>query len=145
MGITLWNLKCMGRLIVRLKTIKYKKDFFYYLSSYPDLGFQAAYFQILSFRLHAFRFFFLGCMLSKFLTKHICSSLRSQIRFNNLNLIPYTEFLVNQIPKAHIMAMNELFSCYYIKLQSGRSNTREPYLLCLTSYILIARMAVLKI
>ena len=28
----------MGRLIVRLKAIKYKEDFFYYLSSYLDLG-----------------------------------------------------------------------------------------------------------
>ena len=52
--MTLWSLKCMGRLIVRLKAIKYNKDFFYYLSFYPDLGFQAAYLQILFFRPHAF-------------------------------------------------------------------------------------------
>ena len=33
----------MDKLIVRLKAIKYKKDFFCYLFSYSDLGFQAAY------------------------------------------------------------------------------------------------------
>ena len=42
MGTTLWSLKHMGRLIVRLKAIKYKEDFFYYLSFYPDLGLQVA-------------------------------------------------------------------------------------------------------
>ena len=31
-------LKYMGRFVVKLKVIKYKKDFFYYLSSHPDLG-----------------------------------------------------------------------------------------------------------
>ena len=40
--MTLWSLKRMGRLIIRLKAIKYKEDFFCYLSSYPDLGLQAA-------------------------------------------------------------------------------------------------------
>ena len=29
----------MDRLVVKLKAIKYKEDFFYYLSSYLDLGF----------------------------------------------------------------------------------------------------------
>ena len=29
----------MNRLVVKLKVIKYKKDFFYYLFSYLDLGF----------------------------------------------------------------------------------------------------------
>ena len=38
MDMTLWNFKYIGRLIVRLKAIKYKKDFFCYLSSYLDLG-----------------------------------------------------------------------------------------------------------
>ena len=50
----------MGELIVRLKAIKYKEDFFCYLFSYLDLGLQAICFQILSFRPHAFRFFFLS-------------------------------------------------------------------------------------
>ena len=67
----------MGRLIVKLKAIKYKEDFFCYLSFYPDLSLQAACFQILFFRLHAFRSFFLGRMPSGLLTKHICLSLGS--------------------------------------------------------------------
>ena len=29
----------MGRLVLRLKAIKYKKNFFYNLSFYPDLDF----------------------------------------------------------------------------------------------------------
>ena len=29
----------MDRLVIRLKAIKYKKEFFCYLSFYPDLGF----------------------------------------------------------------------------------------------------------
>ena len=33
MGMTLWGLKYIGRLVVRLKTIKYNEDFFCYLSS----------------------------------------------------------------------------------------------------------------
>ena len=36
--------KYMDRLVIKLKTIKYKKDFFYYLSFYLDLGLQAACF-----------------------------------------------------------------------------------------------------
>ena len=40
MSITLKSLKCIDRLIVRLKVIKYNEDFFYYLSSYTlDFGF----------------------------------------------------------------------------------------------------------
>ena len=58
MGITLWSLKRMSRLEIIIKAIKYKEDFFYYLSSYSDLGLQATCFQILSFRPHAFRSFF---------------------------------------------------------------------------------------
>ena len=64
--------KHIGRFIVKLKAIKYKENFFYYLSSYPDLGLQAACLQILFFRLHAFRSFSLDCMPLKFSTKHIC-------------------------------------------------------------------------
>ena len=134
----------MGRLIVKLKAIKYKKDFFCYLSSYPDLGLQAACFSILSFRLHIFQSFPLGRMPSRFLTKHICLSLGYQIRFNNLNLVPYVESLVNQIPKAHMVTTCQLFSCYCIKLQLGQSNTREPYLLRLISYTLITCIAISK-
>ena len=144
MGMTLWSLKGMGRLIVRLKTIEYKKDFFCYLSSYLDLGLQAACFQILSFRPHAFRSFFLGRMPSRFLTKYICPSFGSQIRFNNLNLIPYAESLIDQIPKARMSVTSQLLSCYCIKLQLGQSNTREPYLLYPTSCTLTTRMAILK-
>ena len=45
--MTLWSLKYMGRLIIKLKAIKLEKDFFYYLSSYLDLDLQAACFLIL--------------------------------------------------------------------------------------------------
>ena len=53
--IILWGFKTYNRIIVRLKIIKYKEDFFYYLSSYffsrpwflghlpSDLIFQATY------------------------------------------------------------------------------------------------------
>ena len=37
MGMALWSLKHMIRLVVRLKAIEYKENFFSYLSSYPDL------------------------------------------------------------------------------------------------------------
>ena len=37
--MTLWSLKYMDKLIVKLKAIKYKEDFFCYLSFYPDLSF----------------------------------------------------------------------------------------------------------
>ena len=46
MGMNLWSLKYIDRLIARLKTIKYKEDFFCYLFFYQDLGFEAACFQI---------------------------------------------------------------------------------------------------
>ena len=69
--MTLWSLKRMDKLIVRLKAIKYKEDFFCYLSSYLDLDLQAACLSILFFRPHAFRSFSLGRMLSEFSTKHI--------------------------------------------------------------------------
>ena len=43
-------LKHMGKLVVRLKAIEYKENFFYYLSSYfPDLGLQVAYILIFIF------------------------------------------------------------------------------------------------
>ena len=45
----------MSRLVVRLKDIKHKKDFICYLSSYPDLDFQAAYVKILFFKPHTFK------------------------------------------------------------------------------------------
>ena len=32
MDMTLWNFKRMGRLVVKLNAIEYKKDFFCYLS-----------------------------------------------------------------------------------------------------------------
>ena len=48
--------KRMGRLVVRLKAIEYKEDFFCYLSSYlPDLGLQATCLLTLFFRPYAFR------------------------------------------------------------------------------------------
>ena len=47
----------MGRLVVKLKTLKYKEDFLCYLFFYLDLDLQAAYLQILSFRPYAFRIF----------------------------------------------------------------------------------------
>ena len=41
-NMTLWNFKMYGGIVVRLKAIEYKKDSFYYLSSYsPDLSAQA--------------------------------------------------------------------------------------------------------
>ena len=61
--------KC--QFVVRLKAIEYKEDCFCYLSSYSDLGLQAACLQILSFRPHAFRSFSSGRMPSEFSTKHI--------------------------------------------------------------------------
>ena len=140
----LQSFKCMGRLIVRSKAIKYKKNFFCYLSFYPNLGLQAACFQILSFSLYIFRSFFLSRKSLEFLTKYICLSLGSQIHFNNLNFILYTKFFINQIPKARMAVISQLFFCYCIKLQFGQFNTREPYLLYLTSCTLITYMAIPK-
>ena len=78
--MTLWSLKGMGRLVVKLKTIKYNKDFFCYLSSYtPDLGFQTLCLLTLFFRPYAFR------TLYPQWNTFIYSSLGSQIRSNNLN------------------------------------------------------------
>ena len=37
-------LKCIGRFKIRLKAIEYKKNFFFYLSSYSDLDLQAVCF-----------------------------------------------------------------------------------------------------
>ena len=71
----------MGILVVRLKAIKYKKDSFCYLSSYPlDLGLQAACLLTLSFQPYAFRTFV-------FLAERICSSKPFRILdpFYNLN------------------------------------------------------------
>ena len=43
--MTLWSLEMYSGIVVKLKAIKYKKDSFYYLSSYlSDLGLQAACF-----------------------------------------------------------------------------------------------------
>ena len=67
----------MDRLIIKLKAIKYKENFFSYLSSYSNLGLQTACFQILSFRPHAFKSFFSSHILSRFSTKHICLSFGS--------------------------------------------------------------------
>ena len=54
--MTLWSLETYGRIVVRLKTIKYKEDSFCYLSFYPsDLGFQALCLLILFFQLYAFK------------------------------------------------------------------------------------------
>ena len=144
MGMTLQSLKRIDRLIVRLKAIEYKENFFCDLSFYPDLGLQATYFQILSFRPHAFNPFPLGHISSEFSTKHFCPNLESQIRFNHLNLVLYAKSVIDQIPKACMAARSQLLSCYCIELRSGRSNTREPYSLGPTSCILITRMAVSK-
>ena len=47
-----------SRIIVRLKAIEYKENFFCYLSSYPpDLGFQAACLLTLFFWPYAFKTF----------------------------------------------------------------------------------------
>ena len=73
----LWNLKYMGKLVIKLKAIKYKEDFFSYLSSYSNLGFQATCFQILSFRLHVFKPFFSSSIYLRLLRKYICPSLGS--------------------------------------------------------------------
>ena len=44
MGITLWNLKIYSRIIVRLKTIKYKINITYYLSFLPlNLAIEPSY------------------------------------------------------------------------------------------------------
>ena len=48
----------MSRLIIRLKVIEYKKDFFCYLSFYLDLDFWSVYLKILFFRPHIFKFLF---------------------------------------------------------------------------------------
>ena len=144
MDMTLWSFKYMDKLIVRLKAIKYKEDFFCYLSFYLDLSLQATYFQILFSRLYTFRSFFLGRMLSRFSIKHICPSFRSQIRFNNLNLVPYAKSLIDQILKAHMITISQLLSCYYIKLQLDQSNIREQYLFRPISYIFTTCIAVLK-
>ena len=43
-SMTLWSFEMYGRIIVRLKAIKYKENFFYYLFSYTlDFSLQAAY------------------------------------------------------------------------------------------------------
>ena len=37
--MTLWSIKTYGRIVVKLKAIEYKEDFFCYLFIYPlDLG-----------------------------------------------------------------------------------------------------------
>ena len=70
----------MGRLVIILKAIKYKKDSFCFLSFYPpDLDFQAACLLTLFFRLYVFRIFVS-------LVKRIClSKPRILDPFYNLN------------------------------------------------------------
>ena len=54
--MTLRSLKTYDGIIVRLKTIKYKEEFFCYLLFYfPNFGLQAVYFLTLFFRLYAFK------------------------------------------------------------------------------------------
>ena len=62
--------------------------------------------------------------------KHICLSFRSEICFNNLNLVPYIEFFADLIAKglySKIGIINFFFAI--ASLQSEWSNTRELYLL----------------
>ena len=67
MDMILWNLKYIGRLVIKLKVIKYKKDFFCYLSFYPDLNLSDC--MLLGL--------FLGHMHLIFSIKYICPSLGS--------------------------------------------------------------------
>ena len=67
----IWNLKIYNRIIIKLKAIIDKKDFFCYLSYYLDLSLKITYFQILVFRPYAFKFFFSNCIFLKSLTKYI--------------------------------------------------------------------------
>ena len=54
--MTLLSFKMYDKIVVRLKIIKYKKDFFCYLFFYPlGLYFQALYLFIFFFRLHVFK------------------------------------------------------------------------------------------
>ena len=92
--------KCIGRLVVRRKAIKYKKNFLCYLFSYLIL-------QTLAFKPYAFK------LLSSI--KHICSSLGFQIRPNNLNYTPFAEFLtIYSMPKLSGNTRMTNFSCCYV-------------------------------
>ena len=97
----------MGRLIIRLKAIKYNKDFFCYLSSYtPDLGLQAPCFLTLFFWPYTFKTLYSRRNAS------IHPSFGSQIYFNNLNSHLLSPLLtqwstshsnrIDQIPGSHI-------------------------------------------
>ena len=73
----------MGIMVVRLKAIEYKENFFCYLSSYPsDLGFLAACLLTLSFWPYAFKTFIS-------LAERICSPKPSRILDPFYNLNPY--------------------------------------------------------
>ena len=74
MGKILWNLEINSVIIIQLKFIKYKKDFFCYLSFYLNLGFKKNCFWILSFKLHAFKSFFSDHILLDSVIKCICPS-----------------------------------------------------------------------
>ena len=80
MNMTLWSLKDISRLIIKLKPIKYNKDSFCYLSSYTlDFNLQAIYLLTLFFHLYAFKTLYL------WQNAFVHLSFKSQIRFNNLN------------------------------------------------------------
>ena len=127
--MTLWSLKTCDRIVIRLKTIKYKENFFCYLFSYFIL-------QILVFRPYIFRF--------SFLTKYICSSLRSQICPNNLNYTPFPKFFVSHLilkPLSNIKVTN--FSCYYITV-IGAIQSPKSRIYCLQQIMyLTTRIVVL--
>ena len=112
-GIILHSFKHIGRLIIRLKIIKYNEDSFCYLSSYiPNLGLQALCLLILFFQLYIFRTLSLAeCICS---LKFWISDLFEQ--FKSL----FAKSIVN--PKVDFSK------------QLGWSNTRELYLLCLMSH-----------
>ena len=110
----------MGILVVRLKAIKYKEDFFCYSSSYPpDLGLLAACLLTLSFRPYAFRTFVSSA-------ERICSPKPSRILDPFYNLNPHslslsltakrpTSFVASGLTKyqgAVLIASNE--PCFFL-------------------------------
>ena len=118
----------MGGIVVRLKAIEYKEDSFCYLSSYPpDLGLQAACLQTLFFRPLAFR-----TSYPRRNTFAQASDPRSVPTIWTLSRSLSPSLTRCQRP-AWWHRGCQLLSCYCIKLQSGWSNTREPYSLRPTS------------
>ena len=80
----------MGRLVVRLKTIKYNKDSFCYLSSYTtNLGFQAPCLLTLFFRPYAFK------TLYPWQNTFVHPNLRFQIHSNNWTPICWVYYWPN--------------------------------------------------